>query len=184
MMVLIMTTHVMVDIETHSTQTFAAIASIAAAVFDPNGKSITAAFYRNVQPDSCDEIGLHFDPEVAAWWERQDPQVRDALKDNQLPIRQVLSEFKDWYHNKGATHIWSQGASFDVPILANAYSMLSMKTPWNFMNVRDTRTIYDVSDFNVGLVKRGAKHEAASDVLFQVRCVQGSYAKLKIERGM
>ena len=177
-------THVMVDIETHSTQTFAAIASVAAAVFDPHKPGITAAFYANVTKDSCEELGLHFDPKVAEWWSRQDQKVRDALLDDQKPIERVLQDFKSWFHNNGATHVWSQGASFDVPILANAFSMMGVSTPWNFMYVRDTRTIYDVADFDVSTVKRGAKHEAASDVMFQVRCVQGSYAKLKVERGM
>jgi hypothetical protein len=168
----------MVDLETHSTETFAAIASIAAASFNPQGNRILSAFYRNIDPKSCEDIGLNFDPKVAAWWEKQEKEARDALLDNQVSIEQALLDFKTWFSVSGSLCIWSQGASFDIPILANAYSMIGIRPPWHFMKVRDTRTLYDVSEFDVGSVSRGIKHHAAGDVIYQIKCVQGSYSKL------
>lgn len=172
--------HIMVDIETHSTQTFAAIASIAAASFSLEGGRITDAFSVNIEPSSCEEIGLHFDPKVAEWWSKQSQEAQDSLKDNQLPVKEALNLFKDWFHRAGGKYAWSQGASFDIPILANAYAMIGSNTPWNFMNIRDTRTIYAVSNFEVSSVQRNLKlkHDAAADVLFQVKCVQGAYSSI------
>jgi 3' exoribonuclease, RNase T-like len=174
-------THIMVDIETHSTQTFAAIASIAAAAFPLEGGKITSAFSVNIEPSSCEEIGLHFDPKVAEWWLKQSQEAQDSFKDNQLPVKEALRLFKDWFHRSGGKYAWSQGASFDIPILANAYAMSGVNTPWNFMNIRDTRTIYAISDFDVSSVQRNdkLKHDAAADVLFQIKCVQGAYRKIK-----
>ncbi len=178
--------HVMVDIETHSTQTFAAIASIAAVSFNPYVESrITGAFQMNVDPKTCEEYGLHFDPKVAEWWAKLPPDVQAATQHDQRPLEEALDGLTRFFHKSNAKNVWSQGAAFDIPILDNCYSISGRKSPWNFTEVRDTRTIYDVAGFHREMIAKNMKyaHVAEYDVMYQVKCVQRSYRMLMTGMG-
>lgn len=166
--------HVMLDIETLGTKPGCVILSIGAVYFDPYSNFIsTNTFYRNIYVPSCTEIGLESDPDTVAWWDEQSDEARDHLQDNQVFIREACQDFVAWLNADEYTRIWCQGATFDAPILEHVLRLVGIGTPWKFWNVRDTRTVYDVCDFDPKTVERiGTYHHALGDAYHQARCVQ------------
>ena len=57
---------VMLDLETMSVRSNAAIASIGAVKFEV-GSGIVDQFYRTVDLRTCKAVGLHVDPETVVW---------------------------------------------------------------------------------------------------------------------
>lgn len=172
---------VMIDLETLSLRVFARILTIGAVKFDRTSKGIdvsSAPFYRHITAESC--AGLDVDAKTEKWWAEQADDVRNEAFNitNAIPLKQALEEFSVWY--KGAKCIWSQGASFDVSIMEEAYRRLGMETPWRYYQVRDTRTVYDAASFDFRQVSQTALHHAVKDCERQVDAVQQAFAKLTV----
>ena len=62
--------HVVLDLETLSTRSNAAIVSIGAVAIE--NLEVVDEFYVNVDPSTCKEAGLHIDPLTVEWWAEQD----------------------------------------------------------------------------------------------------------------
>lgn len=165
--------HVMLDIETLGLKPGCPILSIGAVYFDPYSNDMGLGFYRNIYLPSCYQAGLVHDENTIAWWDQQSVEAKEHLMFDQVFLREALSDFVIWLNADENTRIWCQGATFDAPIMEYALNLFNIKTPWKFWNVRDTRTIYDVCDFDVSRVERkGTYHNALHDAMHQVRCVQ------------
>lgn len=171
---------VMVDIETMGLQPGCAILSIGAVAFDPNSVAYSNRFYRNIDLKDCIEQGFIVDPSTEKWWNEQSDEAKAHLQENQLPILAALADFCFWYKKTvQAERIWCHGASFDVPIIGYAINQLGGEIPWNYKDVRDTRTLYDLADFDPSSIERvGTHHNALGDAISQVRCVQKAMQKL------
>jgi len=149
-------------------------------MFDPHGTEIGAEFYTNVDDASCTKAKLHVDPDTVEWWSRQSQQARDSLMLDQKPIEDVLWDFFKWVTRQRGIFVWSHGANFDEPIIQAAAYAIGQRVPWKFWDVRDTRTVYDMAQFNPRSVKRsGTYHNALDDARHQAVCVQRAYAKIK-----
>jgi len=167
-----MTTHVMVDLETASTASDAAILSIGAVAFDPDNLEFRRSFYLNVSLRSCLAENLRFDASTFYWWARQDSSAGEAIQGDQLPLRNVLADFGEFLSGLGSpqqTRMWSNGATFDIPILENAYHALGGSEPWSFWAVRCYRTISNLvpKDFHPWDDTDGTKHNALRDAEYQ-----------------
>lgn len=153
--------HAMIDTETLGTKPGAALLSIGAVMFGPTGLGET--FYAPVLLESCVGVGLTIDPATVMWWMRQGDEARAAaFCADAAPLWQVLSAFFDWFVAQRAKHPWCHGATFDVPILEAAFKACDMAAPWEFWNVRDTRTLYDLAGVKVDR-GAGTHHNALDD---------------------
>ena len=77
----------------------------------------------------------------------------------------------------GAKRVWSHGAGFDVTILEWYFRKIGKAIPWQFWEVRDTRTIFDVGiNPNRPPV---LKHHALEDAWNQAVGVQNVYKALR-----
>ena len=155
--------HIMLDLETLGTTPGCIVASIGACVFDPSG--VGAAFYTAV--DICASPGLVADPGTVRWWMGQSEEARMVFKDpERKPLDLALAAFAEWVRDVNGTFVWCHGASFDAPLLEAAYKVRNMRPPWEFYDVRDTRTLYHVSGV---YPVRGASthHNALSDAQAQ-----------------
>lgn len=173
---------VMLDLETLSTRAHAVILVIAAIKFNRDDPETALDslqfFYRRIKINSCSEIGMHTDPKTSEWWERQDPIIREeAFKKERVEIRHALEEFTKFYSH--STHIWSQGANFDIPILDEAYRRCNLDPPWKFWHARDTRTVYDLAGMTSKDLPKGDLHHALYDCHRQIIGVQKAVKKLK-----
>lgn len=176
-----MNTDIMIDLETLDTTPTATILTIGAVKFDPFGNDVKnptcQKLYLKVDLDSCDRIGLTVSPRTIEWWGQQDPKAQAEAFDPEGRI-QIEDAFAQLYKFCwGAKRVWSHGASFDVPICEHVFRTIGKAVPWQFWEVRCTRTLYDIGiNPNRPPV---LKHHALEDAWNQAVGVQNVFNTLK-----
>lgn len=160
--------NVMLDLETMSTSSRAAIVSIGAVKFtlnDDAGDPIVDKFYRTVDARTCSAVGLDISEATVKWWASQPRQVMDELRKDAIPLKDALTEFSKWY---GTTSLptWSCGASFDLPIMQSAYEAVGMIMPWKYWHERCYRTMKEIIKVPEP-IRAGTYHNALDDAIFQ-----------------
>lgn len=174
-------TDVMIDLETLATSTDAVILTIGAVKFDPFGSDIKDpkmdSFYVKVDIDSCDELGLVSNDDTIAWWANQSKEAQAEAFDgaDRIHIRDAFDQLYKFCW--GAKRVWSNGASFDVPICEHVYRKLNKAIPWPFWAVRDVRTAFDLG-INPNRPPVLA-HHALQDAWNQAVGIQNVYNTLK-----
>ena len=142
---------IVLDLETLSTRSNAAIISIGAIAIE--NLEIVDEFGINVDPGTCKEAGLHIDPLTIEWWPQQDPEVFAAINQNTVPLDEALDKFAKFYGSESIP-IWGFGANFDVVIMENAMTSsgwnsnlpVQQKYPWKFWDIYCLRTLSNVLD--------------------------------------
>lgn len=157
--------NVMVDLETLGTGSSAVIVSIGACKFDVLNGIADDIFYAVVDPETCVVTGMQMDTSTVVWWMSQKEEARKVFSDAAaVPIEDALRSFSAWYPEGAA--LWGNGASFDNTILANAYRLAGIKSPWEFWNDRCYRTLKNLSP-EIHYERTGVHHNALDDALFQ-----------------
>jgi len=171
-----MARHLMVDLETLATSPDAVILTIGAVTFDPASNKIFDKLYYRVDVESCDRLGMTVNDDTVEWWSKQaaDVQTEAFAEDNRVPIEEVIEKFHKFAWNCDA--FWSHGATFDLVILDCYYRKLNKVPPWNFWQIRDTRTLFDLG-YDPEMPKEGL-HNALEDASRQAMGVQTIYRKL------
>lgn len=172
---------VMIDLETLGTVPGSVILSIGAVVFDPdkpNTHCLGEEFYCVVQTYSCMMHDLIIDKDTVQWWNKQSPESRkvldqaedleqsDTLEDSLM----MLSEFVTRGTTIKGVKVWSNGANFDQPLLAVAYSKCGLPLPWEYWNSRCYRTIKSLCTNAKALEPpKVCAHNALEDAKWQAR---------------
>lgn len=161
--------NIMVDIETLSTDTDAAIIAIGAVAFDKDG--IGDAFYTGVNLQSCMDLGRSMDAATISWWMEQSNNARSLLfrkaQDGSPPLADALAAFATWMRGQSDDPVvWGNGAAFDNTILSNAYAMTGIEQPWEFWNDRCYRTVKSMYP-DVSIERAGIYHNALDDARSQ-----------------
>lgn len=152
---------IMVDLETMSTKSNAAIISIGAVKFDTRIKS---EFYEVVALQSSINVGLSVEARTILWWMEQDDESRNEFHKG-VHLSHALYKFSAWVGN-GDKNIWGNGASFDNVILRNAYDACGLTTPWKFYEDRCYRTIKNLFP-EITCDRIGTHHNALDDARTQ-----------------
>ena len=175
-------THVMLDLETWGTTPGSAIRSIGAVTFTLDGGLAGEEFYANVDDISCLAAGLKQDDSTVRWWRQQGEAAQEALLHDPRPLHEVALDFFHWFARVGGVFVWAQGANFDPVLWEAACQRASVRVPWKFYNVRDTRTLYHAARFDTGeITRKGTYHHALDDCRHQVACVCAAYARLEVK---
>ena len=161
-----MTVNIMVDLETMSTRSHAAICSIGAVKFE--GKEILDTFYCTVDLKTCKEIGMHISKDTVKWWSEQNKEALKELTRNNIPLKQALDEFDEWFGSKSLP-VWGNGAVFDNTILANAYFMSNREPPWKCWDDRCYRTVKALFHWVPADPREGVYHNALDDAMHQTK---------------
>jgi hypothetical protein len=178
-------TDVMIDIETLSTTPNALILTIAAIKFDRsyNIKPMEEMeiFYKRISKASGKKLNMHIDEKTRNWWLQQPKEIQyEALynKNDRIDIADALSQLAEFV--KGSNCIWSHGDDFDCVILSEAYKTCKMEIPWKFWQTRDTRTLFDIAnlDYNKEIIIN-KNHHALYDCYRQIMGVKKSLEKLR-----
>lgn len=154
----------MIDLETMSTQSNAAIVSIGAVKFSVKG--IEDTHYINVSLEDSMSHGLHIDGKTVMWWLSQSDKARQALNQDAGSLIWALSEFTSWIGGKDI-QVWGNGATFDNVVLANAYKACKLPMPWSFRNDRCYRTMKNMFPDVPYPKTTGTLHNALDDATFQ-----------------
>lgn len=158
----------MLDIETLGTKGNSVITQIGAVYFDRATGDIKDKFSVNVSIQDCLDCGLNVDAGAIKFWLSQPPPY--TFLTQALPLREALGKFRVFY--KKNTLLWSH-ATFDIPILTNAHEAVGQKVPFNYKDLRDIRTLVDLSGVTQEEIKDGMRnvpttHDALEDCERQV----------------
>ena len=173
----------MLDLETLSTRPNSVILTIGAVKFDPFGDTVDAdkGLYYRVNVDEQLALNRHVLESTVEWWGKQDAEVREeALGEHDRVSLEEMTRALNRFL-VGVESIWAQGPVFDIAILENLYTQLSKPTPWQFWQIRDSRTLFQVHgdprDKN-----RAAAHNALMDCYYQATAVQEIYRSVGIKK--
>jgi DNA polymerase III epsilon subunit-like protein len=170
--VLVKLREIMIDNETLGTTADAVIISIGAVKFDlETGEISDEAFYRSISIDSNLEFKRRISEDTLIWWFKQDAAAQGVFHEPKEHLADVLVELSDWV-GAGDHTIWSNGADFDIPMIAHAYTQCGVEIPWKFYNSRCYRTYKNLPGAkNIRVPATGVKHNALSDAYQQAQTV-------------
>ena len=172
----------MLDLETLGTRPEAVILTLGAVKFNPYRISDPGpGLY--IRPDVDEQIarGREVRDDTLQWWMEQAEDVREeALGDgnDRIKLEEMYRQLNKFL--VGADSIWCQGPAFDIVILENIYRQMGWPTPWQFWQIRDSRTLFGVHGDPREKNKAGL-HNALEDCVSQAQGVQQIYTKLGIK---
>ena len=171
--------HVMIDLETLGTVADAVILSIGAVRFDLDSTAIDdAGFYASISIDSNLAAKRRIQEDTLLWWLKQEASAQEVFHEPKQTLEVALAQFGDWLGDD-SSHVWSNGADFDLPMLAHAFTTHGMEVPWKFWNSNCFRTYKKLP--GAKLIRSGVtgvKHNALSDAYQQAQTVQMIQHKL------
>jgi hypothetical protein len=131
-------------------------------------------FYATVVPDSNLEIGLTHDKETIKWWKEQSKEAYKAVWENPeaLHISEALAKFSVFVGQLGkeAPEFWVNGASFDYPILQEAYIRAGLEFPVPFRKQNCYRTLKNLFPYVKAVdIAEGIKHHSFWDAVYQAK---------------
>lgn len=172
--------HIMFDAETLATTADACILSIGAVRFDlESGQIDDQGFYASVSVDSNLELRRRISEDTLIWWLKQGAAAQGVFHESKQTLGTALSELADWIGDDDS-HVWSNGADFDLPMLAHAYTQLGQPVPWKFWNSNCFRTYKKLPGAKAVKLpaSTGVKHNALADAYHQAQCLQAIHAAL------
>lgn len=160
--------HLMVDIETMGTNSYAAILSIAAVEFNIVTGEIGQSFTRTIDLQSCLDLGLKIQASTLKWWMTQSSEAKLGLFKDPISLPQALLDFAIFCKLK-KYQVWGNSNRFDLGLLSNAYEKCAIDIPWDFRKERDVRTLVS---FEPSIKNNhewiGTAHSAFDDCLNQI----------------
>lgn len=172
----------MLDLETLGTRPGCVILTIGAVKFDPYSlKEPGPGIYMRVDADEQIAAGREVQEDTLKWWMDQVEDVREeALGEaDRVSVEYMYTEL-----NRicvGVQNIWAQGPVFDIAILENIYRQYGWPTPWQFWQIRDSRTLFGVHG-DPRVKGREGHHNALADCVYQAQGVQQIYKQLGIKK--
>ena len=174
---------VMVDLETMGNGPDAAICSIGAVKFDPDGSpDDDKEFYAHVDLQSSQQCGGSIDAATVMWWLGQSAQATTAItrQDDAVPIGLALLNFGLFYGVSDG--VWAAPAVFDIPILESAMRRMqpdrhSSTVPWTIRQIHCWSTVRRL--LKIPKAPNTEAHHALADARAQVVAFRQGWHKLK-----
>lgn len=172
----------MLDLETLGVTNDAVILTLGCVKFDPfSSDEPHSPLYFAIDISEQQEKGRIIDPNTVDWWSKQAQEAQDAafIEDGRVSMIDAINQLNKFM--VGVDKVWSQGPLFDIGMLENFYAMAGRSVPWQFFNIRDSRTVFDMGDDSA---KKGndMAHNALTDSYCQAIAVQNIYRELKVKR--
>lgn len=167
--------HLMIDLETLSTAPTAVVTQLGWCLFDPRAENVQAYGCLYLNPDVQIKNGLTVDWGTIAWWLKQDEASRSLMARPTLGVilpSEALVAVTRLFEARDVDGVWSHGACFDVAIVENLYRRANVRVPWDFRQVRDTRTLFWLAGPSLIWAKNDQKHSAEADAVCQALTVQ------------
>jgi len=177
-----MANDIMIDLETLDNRPEAVVLTIGAVRFDPKGSGIVEKL--ELRPTIEDQTEIYkrtISEDTIQWWAQQSPEaLEEALGDQgRQPFGECMEALYKFCWNRRA--VWSNGATFDIVMMEHAWRQTSTRVvpiPWQFWTIRDTRTIYEVTNVKLQSGGHTTSHKAVEDAERQAIVVQEAYMKL------
>ena len=173
--------HGMIDLETLSTNPNATILTVGGVKFDPYTMAEPSqGMYFRVDVNSQTEMGRDVMQETINWWSKQPKEISDEAfsDDNRASLDDMIKKINKF--SVGVDVFWCQGPLFDYAILQDIYKQLGYPVPWQYWQIRDSRTLFSLVPKDPD-EKRTGLHNALEDCYFQAKKVQRVYKQLGIK---
>ena len=175
--------HAMIDLETLSTNPDAVILTVGGVKFDARTQmNPYNEMYFRVDVDSQTKIGRNVMQETMDWWATQPKEVsEEALGDgNRVSLEDAIKQLNKFA--VGVDIFWCQGPLFDYAILQNLYAQLGQPVPWNYWQIRDSRTLFNMLPKDPRKDVQMDLHNALADCYFQAKSVQKAYKNFGVKK--
>ena len=173
---------VMLDLETLGTRPGCVILTLGAVKFDPYSlKEPGPGIYFRVDVDEQTALGREVQEDTLNWWISQADDIREEAlgESDRVSLDTLYRDLNRFL--VGANNIWAQGPLFDFAILENLYRQMGWPTPWQYWQIRDSRTLFGVHG-DPRIKGKAGLHNALEDCVSQAVAVQQVYNKLGIEK--
>jgi len=178
-----MTTHAMIDLETLDTKPSCQILSLGAVKFNALTNSEPhSELYIKPDIDQQDANGRTSSDSTIEWWSKQDSKAMEEAfsAEGRMDIDTMLTQLTKWL--VGVDVIWGHGYGFDITILEDLYRNWNRPIPWQFWQVKDSRTLFSCCKVDPRKAMQSDLHNALADAYFQAKSVQVAYKELGVER--
>ena len=173
--------HAMIDLETLSTNPNATILTVGGVKFDPyTSEEPDKGMYFRVDVNSQTNMGRDVMQDTVDWWSKQPKEISDEAfsDDNRVALNDMIKIINKF--SVGVDVFWCQGPLFDYAILQDIYKQLGHPVPWQYWQIRDSRTLFNLVPRDPN-EKRTGLHNALEDCYFQAKKVQKVYKQLGIK---
>lgn len=172
---------IMLDIETLGTRPECVILTLGAVKFNPFDIDVEPGpgLYMRIDVDEQLALGREVQEDTLQWWMNQAEDVREEAlgESDRVSLDTMYKDLNRFL--VGAKNIWCQGPAFDMVILENIYRQCGWPTPWQFWQIRDSRTLFGVHGDPRVKGKVGL-HNALEDCVSQAKGVQQVFHKHNI----
>jgi hypothetical protein len=167
----------MIDLEGLGTGPDTTILTIAAQAFNPFGsRYYDQQYYARVTLESQENRSIQ--QGTIDWWAIQPAAARDEafMEEGRIDLDQALDSLgKLVWH---ASRVWAQGPTYDMNILEHAYKSYGKPIPWQFYQVRDSRTVFSLWP---ELPRPPTSHHALEDCRRQIDMLQATLRHLNVK---
>jgi exodeoxyribonuclease VIII len=174
---------VMLDLETMGFQHNAVVLTLGCVKFDPYTlQDPYDPLYLRFNVDEQTGLGRVIDDSTMEWWAKQPQSAQDeAFGDDgdRISMDDVTKQLNKYL--VGVDKIWAQGPLFDIDIMANFYKMIGKPVPWEYWQIRDSRTISDMGNYSAKTGNKDA-HNALADAYSQAVGVQQIYRQCGVKK--
>lgn len=166
--------HCMFDLETLATTADAVILTLGAVRFNPTTDQIFDRLMIKFDVDQQFQMGRVYSDSTLEWWSKQSADMQKIAfgSEGRVSVEEATDQFHRFVWN--SDRVWSQG-SFDVNIMEHLCKQLDRSVPWQYWQVRDSRTLFDFVD---GKLDRSKHHDALEDAVAQAQAVQRALQKI------
>jgi len=175
--------HATIDLETIDTRPQSTVLSLGAVKFNPfNDSEPHSEMYFKIQIDDQDRLGRTASNDTIEWWTKQDPKIMEEAFDQEgaITVEEALSKINKFV--VGVDVLWGQGYGFDYTIIEDMYRSLGKPIPYNFWQVRDSRTLFSVCKEDPRKKIQNDLHNALADAYYQSKAIQMAYKELGVTR--
>jgi hypothetical protein len=177
--------HIMMDIETLSTNSNGAITTISAVQFNLESGKIGKTFEIAIKLDEQVKQGAVIDTDTVIWWMSQDDEaIKAMLRIKKVTVAKALTDFNNWILDLGKPlndiKLWGNGVSFDNVMVRNLYKRSNIDFVLPYWCDNDVRTLVTLANINVRDYKfEGIKHNGIDDCKHQIKYCHSAYKSLK-----
>jgi len=167
---------IMVDIETLGTANNSVVTQIGAIYFNRYTGELGKELLVNIQIQDCLNKGLQVDAGSIKFWFEQPER---SFLDRPTTLMDALQQLRDFHNIDNKALVWAH-STFDFPILHNAYRKVGQGFCFPYRNLRDIRTLVDLSGIKY---KKGSSgdpktHNALDDCKHQVKYCTEAFNKI------
>lgn len=168
-------THLMLDFETLGIESRSVVLSLGVVVF--TAKTVFDTQIWHFDPAYQIKKGRQIDWSTLSWWLNQGQDAKQVFSNcntEGIGLDRFANEFNVWAQRwvDLNTLVWSNGATFDIPILRSLLLSERAVVPWKYTNERCYRTVKQMHQIEAGEKRAGVKHNALDDSRFQATCLQ------------